>query len=359
VMVYMTVGHDPEELIGAIRAVTGRAPLTGCSVTGCIMREAANESAYCVEVAVIASDELTLHTASVSDITQDPEAAGRALGEGLRPHYGDNAVAFLFFGDGFTLNYTAIKRGIDGALEIDRFIPFLGGGSNNDIQSTRTFQFHDDAVFEKGATCTLLSGSAAVVSAVTHGCYPLGMVQTVTRSKGNVIYELDGVPALDVIKKYVTEEEGQNWLYTVNNLCLGLEVPNSLVDDYDRLCVRYMVGRDVEAGSVIVQTETPEGTRIWLARRDTDRMSKDAERAAGAVRDRVGDRIPKLILHFECTGRGKVMLRDQVRQELVRRIQSAFPNAVPWFGAYINGEIAPVRETNMFHNYTAVVVAIV
>ncbi|MBK9258259.1 MAG: hypothetical protein IPM54_00300 [Polyangiaceae bacterium] len=242
VMVYMTVGHDPAELLPAIRAVTGNAPLTGCSVSGCIMREGANESVYCVEVAVIASDELKLHTASVSDITQDPEAAGRAVGESLRPHYGDNAVAFLFFGDAFTLNYTAVKRGIDSALGINRFVPFLGGGANNDVQSTRTFQFHDDAIFEKGATCTLLSGSAAVVSAVTHGCYPLGMVQTVTRSKGNVIYELDGVPALEVIKKYVTEEEDQNWLYTVNNLCLGLEAPDALVDDYDRLCVRYMVG---------------------------------------------------------------------------------------------------------------------
>ncbi|MBK9258260.1 MAG: FIST C-terminal domain-containing protein [Polyangiaceae bacterium] len=88
-------------------------------------------------------------------------------------------------------------------------------------------------------------------------------------------------------------------------------------------------------------------------------MSKDAERAATVVRERVGDRKPKLILHFECTGRGKLMLRDQVRQDLVRRIQSSLPGDTPWFGAYVGGEIAPVRETNMFHNYTAVLAAIV
>jgi hypothetical protein len=358
VIVYTTVGHDPAELLPAIRAATGRAPLTGCSVSGCITRSFADESAYCVEVMVIASDELAFHHARVPDISQDPEAGGRGLGEALRPHFGDDAVALLFFGDAFTLNYTAVKKGIDEALGVSRFIPVLGGGSNNDVASTRTFQFHDDEIHEKGGCATLISGRGEVVSMVTHGCSPIGMVQRVTRSKGNVIYELDGVPSLDVIKTYVTEEENQNWLHTVNNLCLGLEVPDELVTEYDKFCIRYMVARDPAAGSITIQTEAPEGMRIWLARRDPDRMYADAERVANAIRERIGERKPKLMLHFECTGRGKLLLREQVRGELLRRIRGAADDAVPWFGAYVGGEIAPVGGTNMFHNYTAVVAAV-
>jgi len=359
VMAFMTIGHDSERLVPAIRAVTGAAPVVGCSASGCIMRDGANESTYCVEVVVIASDELSLHVVSVPDMTQDPEAAGRALGEGLRPHFGSDAIACLFFADAFTLNYSAVKRGIDGALGIDRFIPFFGAGANSDVQDTRTVQFHNDAIFETGATLTLVSGSLAVISAVTHGCRPVGMAQVVTRSRGNTILELDGVRALDVIKKYVTEDEEQNWLYAVSNLALGLEVPNAVAEAYDRLSVRYVVARDVNEGSITIQTEIPEQTRVWLCRRDAERMSQDAERAARSVCDRLGGRKPKLVLHLECTGRGKLMWSEEVRQELVRRMQSTLPGDVPWFGGYFAGEIAPVGETNMFHNYTAVLAAFV
>jgi small ligand-binding sensory domain FIST len=358
VIVFMTVGHDPAELLPEIRAATGHAPLTGCSVSGCIAHGVADESAYCVEVTVIASDELRFHNARVADITADPQAAGRVLGEALRPHFGEDAAALLFFGDAFTLNYTSIKAGLDEALGLGRFIPVLGGGANNDIQSLRTFQFHDDEIHEHGAVCTLLSGRGTVLSTVTHGCYPLGVRQTVTRSRGNMIYEIDGKRALDVIESYITEQESQNWLHAVNNLCLGLDVPAPLVGEYDKLCIRYMVGRDPEAGAVMIQTEVAEGTSIWLARRDTDRIGAEADRAAVSLRERIGDRTPKMMLHFECTGRGKLMLRESFRQELIRRTQVSTPDGVPWLGAYVGGEIAPVGETNMFHNYTAVVVAV-
>lgn len=358
VIVFTTVGHDPAELLPLIRAATGRAPLTGCSVSGCITYGVADESAYCVEVTVIVSDELRLHNARVEDIAKDPRAAGKHLGAALRPHCDDEALALLFFGDAFTLNYTAVEAGLVEALGLERTLPVLGGGANNDIQSLRTFQFHDDEILETGAVCTLLSGRGAIVSTVTHGCYPLGLRQTVTRSKGNAILELDGKPALEVLEGYITEQESQNWLQAVNNLCLGLEVPEPLVNEYDRLCIRYIIGRDQEAGAVLIQTEVPEGTSIWLARRDAERIGAEADRAAKLLQDRLEGRTPKMMLHFECTGRGKLLLRESVKQELIRRTQVIAPEQVPWLGAYVGGELAPVGGTNMFHNYTAVVIAV-
>jgi hypothetical protein len=358
VIVFMTVGHDPAELLPEIRGATGRAPLTGCSVSGCITQGVADESAYCVEVTVIASDELKLYNARVADISKDPTGAGRALGEALRPHYGQDTAALLLFGDAFTLNYTALEAGLVEALGVDRFVPVLGGGANNDVQSLRTFQFHDDEILETGAVCTLLAGAQTILSAVTHGCYPLSLRQTVTRSEGNMIYELDGRPALEVIEGYITEQESQNWLHAVNNLCLGLEVPEPLVDEYDKLCIRYIVGRDVESGGVMIQTEVPAGTSIWPTRRDPDRIRAEADRAAARLREQIGERTPKLMLHFECTGRGKLLLSDPVKLDLIRRTQTAAPESVPWLGAYVGGELAPVGGTNMFHNYTAVVIAV-
>jgi hypothetical protein len=358
ILVYSNIGHDPATLLTTLRGMTAGAELVGCSVSGCIGRGFADESTYCIEVLAIASDELKFHTASVADIAKDPEAAGHRLGQALHPHIGTDASAILFYGDAFTLNYSAIKKGIDAEIGAERFIPFLGGGANNDVSSTRTFQLHNDAVYETGAVCTLIRGAADVVAMATHGCTPIGMVQQVTKAAGNVIFEIDGQRSLDVIKNYVTEDEDANWLTTVGSLCLGLEVPESVRSEYDKLCIRYLVGRDPVAGSVTIQTETPTGTRLILARRDPERMAADTSRMAAMLRARVGERVPKLVLHFECTGRGKLFIRDQVRIDLLQRIQSAAAASVPWFGAYVGGEIAPVGDINMFHNYTAVVVAL-
>lgn len=358
VLVYANIGHDPHLLLKTLRAETAGAELIGCSVSGCISRGFADESSYCVEVLVIASDELKFHTASVANITEDAEAAGRALGAALRPHVSDDASAILFYADAFTLNYSAIKKGMDAELATERFIPFLGGGANNDVSSTRTFQLHGDTVYETGAVCTLIRGAQEVIAMATHGCMPIGMAQQVTRAQGNVLLELDGKPTLDVIRSFITAEEEANWLSAVGNLCLGLEVPEAVRSDYDRLCIRYMVGRDPVAGSITIQTEVTPGTRIHLARRDSERMAADASRMAASLRARLGERQPKLLLHFECTGRGKLFIRDQVRADLLQRVQTAVAQSVPWFGAYVGGEIAPIGSENMFHNYTAVVVAL-
>ncbi|MCB9753254.1 MAG: FIST C-terminal domain-containing protein [Myxococcales bacterium] len=358
VLVFMTVGHDPRLLLPEIRAVTGGAPLTGTSVAGCITAGAADESAYCVEVTVIRSDELRVHNVAVADMASDPRAAGRALGEALRPRCEDDAVALLLFGDAYTLNYTALAAGLEDGLELDRFLPVLGGGSSNDIHSQRTYQLHDDDVHEQGAVCALISGPNAVLSTVTHGCYPLGLRQTVTRSKDNWIYELDGKPALDVISSFITEEESRNWLIAVANLCLGLELPEELASEYDPLCIRYMVGRELESSGLMIQAEVPEGTSIWLARREPEKICAAADRAAASLRERLGDRAPKLMMQLECVGRGRFLLNEPTKLDLIRRTQRAAPAGVPWTGAYISGEIAPVGETNMFHNYTSVVLAV-
>ena len=45
-----------------------------------------------------------------------------------------------------------------------------------------------------------MSGKGSIVSGISHGCVPIGTRHTITRSKGNIIYEIDGVPALDVLE---------------------------------------------------------------------------------------------------------------------------------------------------------------
>ena len=68
-----------------------------------------------------------------------------------------------------------------------------------------TYQYCDDEVISDGISYALLSGEARTAWAISHGCIPIGGERIVTRSKGNVIYEIDGKPATEVLKEYLPE----------------------------------------------------------------------------------------------------------------------------------------------------------
>ena len=78
----------------------------------------------------------------------------------------------------------------------------FGGLAADNWAIRKTYQYHDDEVFSEGISCVLMSGSGDVASGISHGCVPIGTKRTITRSKGNIIYEIDGIPALEALKDY-------------------------------------------------------------------------------------------------------------------------------------------------------------
>ena len=204
----------------------------------------------------------------------------------------------------------------------------------------------------------LLSGGAQIAWAVSHGCVPVGVEYQVTRSQGNVIYEIDDRPVLELLKDYATEEEIEDWAKIVMTFSLGLEAPTHM-QDYDEYIIRGMVGgKDETTGSVTIPTEMPEGTSVWLTRRDYEKLTKGVERAAEEIKAQLGEEPAGLVFQFDCTARGKVFLREHQKLRLLETLRGRIGPDVPWLGFYTYGEIAPVGEHNCFHNLTVVLTAI-
>jgi small ligand-binding sensory domain FIST len=67
---------------------------------------------------------------------------------------------------------------------------------------------------------------------------------------------------------------------------------------------------------------------------------------------------PKLVLHFDCVARGKMMFRDQEKLANLRRLRQSLGPDGPWAGFYSYGEIGPVSNHNCFHTFSAVVLAL-
>jgi hypothetical protein len=357
VFMFASVGYDQRSLLRAVREATGGAPLSGCSGEGTISGDAADESTFSVVVMVIASDELRWRNGLATGLGADSRAAGQMVAQTLSSDLGADAVGLFVFPDGTTVNFDHFFAGLEGNLPSDQFLPIWGGGAGDNLALVQTYQYCDDEVVSDGVAYALLSGEAQPASTIGIGYIPIGGERTVTRSRGNVIYEIDGKPALEVLQEYLPDRAlADDWGRYVTTFGLCFRAPSYIKDE--EYIFRGINSVNKADGSVSLQTEVQEGTSVWMSSRDKETITTGLDRMADQIKEELGGNQPKLVFHFDCCSRGKVMLRDQEKLQILRQFRQAVGPEVPWAGFYTYGEIGPVGKHNCYHTYTAVVLAL-
>ena len=358
VFVFATVGYNQEELLRSIRKATSEAPLSGCSGEGIISRDTVTESNFGVCVMVISSDDLRFSNARIKGIGDRPYTDGERLAKEINPFVAADSFACFMLADSFVFNFDPFMSGFENALNREKPLPVYGGLAADDWTALKTFQYHDDEVFSGGISCVVMSGSGNIVCGISHGCVPVGSRHTITRCSGNIIYEIDGVPALEAMKDYFPDGWKEHWSKTAVNLCLGFKTPDHIKPGYEEHIIRFIVGKNDQQGSITVQSEIKEGAEVWLARRDKDLIANGIRTISRNINEQLDGGKPKFVFHFDCAGRGKVVFREREKIELVKSLQKELGEDIPWIGFYTYGEIGPIENSNCFHNFTAVIVAL-
>jgi len=358
VFVFATVGYNQQLLIQTIRDTTSGAPLSGCSGEGVITQGMAAETNFGVCVMAIASDELRFANVRVKGMGLQAGLAGERLAAEVRPLLAKDAIACFLFVDGLVFDFDPFRKAFEESLGHETPLPLFGGLAADNWATRKTFQYHDDQIFSEGISCVLMSGSGRVAWGVNHGCVPIGTRRTITRSKGNIIYEIDGMPALEALKDYVENGSESQWNKLTLNLCLGFKTPEHIKKDYGEFLVRYMMDKDDREGYVTIQSDVTDGTELWILRRDKDLIREGLQAVSRQIRGKLGNHKPKFVLQFECMGRGKVVFREEEKIELLRSLQEDIGSDLPWIGFYSYGEIGPIASYSCIHNFTAVVAAI-
>src|SRR5215203_1362786 len=368
VFVFGSIGYDQHSLVQAVRETTGGAPLTGCSAEGTINGEDADESNFSVVVSAISSDELHWHNGLAARLEADPRAVGKRVAKDLLPHLSTDTIGLFVFPDGLkdfavpTENLVDhFFAGLEENLPSERFLPMWGGGANANFNNWASppYQYCDDEVITDGVSYVLLSGKARAGWAISHACIPIGGERIVTRSQGNIIYEIDGRPAMEVFKEYIPEGTLTNdgdWFRYAVSLSLCFRAPSYMKDE--EYVVRGMPVVSMADGSITVQTEVSEGTSVWFSSRDKEKVSNGFDRMAHQIKDQLDGEKPKLVFQFECGTRGKMMFREQEKLQTLKRFRQSLHPDAPWVGFYTVGEIGPVEEHNLRHLYTSVVLAL-
>jgi hypothetical protein len=360
VFMFASIGYDQHSLVRTVRETTGGAPLSGCSAEGTINGDDADESGFSVVVTAISSEELQWTNGIATGLEDDPRAVGQRVAQNLLPYLSDDTIGLFVFPDGLTDRLEPFFAGLEDNLPSERFLPLWGGGAGNNFNlGEPTYQYCDNEVVSDGVSYALLSGKAQASWAISHGLMPIGGERIVTRSEGNVIYEIDGKPAIEVLKEYLPEGvlvEDRDWMRYAIALALTFKAPSYMKDE--EYVVRGVPAVRMADGSIVVQTEVQEGTSIWFSSRDKEKITSRFDRMATQIKEQLGDEKPKLVFQFECLTRGKFLFREQEKLQLLKRFRQSLGPDAPWAGFYTIGEIGPVEEHNLRHLYTSVVLAL-
>ena len=349
VFVFSTIGYEQEDILDAVAEKFGDVPMSGATYEGIIGRGYADESMYGVQIVGLKSEDVRFHNFQTANAVEQPLEAGEELGRRVAEvTQRGNRVLFLF--PDFRMNVTRLFEGIEKHCNL----PFIGGTSGDNLKFQQAYQFHNAQVMENACNAVLMVGDFEFMTTVTHGSEPIGDPRIVTKCDGNVIYEIDGRPALDVASESLGEViTPENIVSAITLLGIGFrtEASSNFLSPY---IVRAFHGFDFEDRSCQVPTTVAEGSEIQFMRRDPISVLNSGREGAEKLSNTLDSEAetPTLICQFDCAGRGKVIVGDDVRKGMAM-VQAEFEDTVPWMGTFTFGEISPIEDKNYFHNFTA------
>lgn len=311
------------------------------STSGEIIEDLVYDDSLAVTAVKFEKTQTQVSSMDISECADSFEAgvkvAEKLAGEGL-------AHVFLLT-DGLNVNGSEIVKGINSKL--DESVPCTGGLAGDAANFEKTLVGLNQAPAQNQIVAVGFYGDDLEVGYGSVGGWDnFGAERLVTRSEGNVLYELDGQSALDLYKMYLgdkaAELPGSALLFP-----LGLKFD----EDSDTI-VRTVLAVDEEKNSMTFAGDIPEGCYVRLMKADFDKLIDGANLAAQDTTKKGGDDEEKLALLVSCVGR-KLILGQRIDEE-VEGVQEVLGDGTTMTGFYSYGEISPVVESSRceLHNQT-------
>jgi len=334
-----------------LRAMFPHAHIVGCSTGGQIHNDDVTDDE--ITAAALGFDATRLRIACEPASAADrSRACGEALGRALAA---PDLVGVFVLSDGLNVNGSELVAGISSV--VDKSVSITGGLAGDGAD------FHETLV---AADCVprkhLVAGVGFYGSAIRigHGSAggwdEFGPRRRITKSRGNVLFEFDGAPALDLYERYLGEDEAKG--LPGSGLLFPLRIFDPERPQHD--IVRTILAIDREARSMTFAGDVPQDWTAQLMRGHFDRLAAGAALAARQAVDAIGkahsgDSVAILV---SCIGR-RLLMGQHTADELEATIAEFGPR-IPQLGFYSYGEISPHRVSGVceLHNQTMTVTTI-
>ena len=352
VLAFASTGYPYSELLGAIRGVTGAAPLIGCSGAGQFTGDDIGQRS--VVVMTIKSDTIKFQTALGQGLRSDRAGAvGHAFSAFAEKHRAARAEGLqhatcILCTDGLAGNGEDLVEAVHAATGM--LAQVVGGAAADDAQFERTDVFFDGAHHTDAMVVVYAFSKSPIGLGVRHGLNPACPSMIVTRATGNVIHEIDGQPAVAAYEKFAkstgadfTADNRETFMITHE---IGMLMPSG----------EYKVRAPLKAnddGSLVMASEVPSGASVSIMAGTNDGLVAAAKEAARSAMSNLGGARPAAVIAFDCICR-RIFLGDHYRQQ-VDAFKSVVGEGVPVIGWETYGEIAMTPSQHSgWHNSTTV-----
>jgi len=333
-----------------IRNIYPNAILVGGSSAGTIYEdEIVDESHIIASALCFKKSKVKLAIENIHDI-KDSFNIGKRLVSKLSA---DDLKHIIVLTDSINLNGSMLVEGLN--ANIDSEIPISGG-----ILGEETKTFANAYVLANKPAQTSITiaigfyGEIESFYGSDSGWDDFGTERVITKSTGNIVYEIDGEPALDLYKKYLGDLADK---LPASGLRFPLNIWNP--DNNEKPVIRTLMAVDEVKKSLTFVSDVPQGFKAKLMKTNIDGLIDGSERAIQQTEFIPTENKSAYCLAVSCIGRQLIL--DQLTEEELVVIDDYIGDNVELTGFYSYGEIAPFSKelkNCRFHNQTMTVTVI-
>lgn len=349
VVVFPTTHHRAklERVVDLVGAQLPARVTIGCAAGGVIGggREVEEESGFAVTAALLPGVDLKAIRIEADDRPDPDDPSAWVDRVGVPP---DVPAHFVLLPDPLTCDSGPLLQGLDRAY---RYGTKIGGLASGGREPGQNVLYLDGRAYRSGTVGVALTGDLVVDTVVAQGCRPIGQPMFVTRCDQHLLLELDGRPAIEVLREVYEQMSAADQQLARHSLFLGMAMKENL-QAYGQgdFLIRNLVGADAGRGAVAVGAVVQENAVVQFHLRDASTSAADLEALLGRYRHSELTTQPAGALLFSCLGRGVQLYGRPDHDTAVFR---RFLGDVALGGFFCNGEIGPVQGATHLHGYTS------
>jgi hypothetical protein len=356
-IVFASIDLSCVNLLKTINIYLEGTPVIGCSGAAIISNQGVFKHGLIIMLLSF-SEDVYFNTACVKNIkTKTSFSAGEELGEKLL--YGFHNIPrdiSVIFSDGLIEEGSNLIYGLQEKL--GRSFPLAGASASDNLTFKKTYLYFNQELISDAACGMLLGGKLKFGLGIKHGWKPLGKPHRVTKSTGNIVYEIDGVPAVNLYEEYLACDLA------------------TLRKELKRISVLYPIGINLageeeyilrnilsieDGGFLVFQGNVPQDCPIRLMIGTKESCLSAVYQAVDEVKKTLIGYKNNFVFIFDSVSRYKLLGREANKE--LEIIKEEMGNDTPIIGLYTYGEQAPLKAINYqgrahFHNQTITILAI-
>jgi hypothetical protein len=313
-----------------------KSTIIGCSGAGEII--GSNVFDNSISAAIICFEKTKIKVIKQAIETADDSfKTGESLSKQLNK---DSLRGIFVLSEGLNINGSELVKGLAAGIHNNKNIVITGGLAGDGSRFKQTWVISQDKIYTNTIVALGLYGEHIQIGHAARGGWDIfGPERYITRSKNNILYELNEQPALELYKKYLGDRAFE---LPASGLLFPLAIRKNS-NDHNSV-VRTILAIDEKEQSLIFAGDVPRGYLAQLMRANFDRLIVSASEAGSSAINSIlssgkANQSPVISIAISCVGR-KLILGERTEEE-TEAVLDSLPPGSKQVGFYSYGEISP------------------